>query len=80
MQIEPTQFAERLVSRASSNLTPLQSRQVGKRRPLMTVTSCGMSAMHRIVRDPISAGLRHDFARLLVLRHVVLRSKLIDDL
>jgi hypothetical protein len=27
--------------------------------------------MHRIVRDPIDTGLRHDLARLLFLRHVV---------
>jgi hypothetical protein len=59
---------------------PLQCRQVGKRRPLITVTSYGISACAGVVGDGVDAGLRHDLARLVFLRHKLSsRIKLIDD-
>jgi hypothetical protein len=35
--------------------------------------------VHRIVLDDVNAGLRHDLARLVFLRHAVLQGKVIDD-
>ena len=41
----------------------LQCRQVGKRPPFMTVTSCGHLSVQRVVRHRVDAGLRDDIAR-----------------
>jgi hypothetical protein len=43
-RFEVIDLADMLAAWASSKGMPLQSRQVGKRRPSITVTSCGMSA------------------------------------
>jgi len=42
--LEMVDLAACFAAWASSKVIPLQCRQVGKRRPLITVTSCSMSA------------------------------------
>jgi hypothetical protein len=63
-------FGDVLCRMSEMNLTPLQCRQVGNRRPLMTVTSCGIVGVHRIVRNRVDAGLRNNLARLVFLCHL----------
>jgi hypothetical protein len=68
--ISPTNFA----AWANSKLMPLQCRQVGNRRPLITVTSSAFGA-RRIVCDRVDAGLRHDSPDLYSCAMTILRNK-----
>jgi hypothetical protein len=62
----------------SCKVIPLQWRQVGKRRPLMTV-AVGHVGVQGIVGDRINPGLRHDLARFALLRHAFSETEIIDD-
>jgi hypothetical protein len=60
----------------SGKLIPLQYRQVGNRRPSISRHLVRHVGMNGIVVDGADPGLRHDFARLILLRHAVLQIEL----